>query len=294
VDNPALPERVALKVDRLGSNANSILEAEQATELARYLARSPHVIRMHDVGRLSSPEVTYHVLQLVDGDTLDHLAEIAGKEHASVHRPDEPRNSEAGAREEYRRAMEGSASQGWRRRGRVRPFTHPMGISMGLDILTSVMLWLEEVHELGYAINDLKNGNLMISRRGQLKGIDLDSYSRIHTPADRATDFYFLSVSALMMLLAREGREPSTATRDVFQSNPETLREDILANWPFGDVGRESGGRVETEDVVRFLVRLVKRCRDRSYAHEPESFREDVDGLIRMKRSIQLQEIVLD
>jgi DNA-binding helix-hairpin-helix protein with protein kinase domain len=46
-----------------------------------------------------------------------------------------------------------------------------------MDLLTSIVLWLEEVHALGYAVNDLKNGNLMVSRRGQLKGIDLDTYS---------------------------------------------------------------------------------------------------------------------
>jgi serine/threonine protein kinase len=281
-------------VDRLGRDANAILDAARAAELGRYLARSPHVIRIHDVGRLMPDDVTYHVLQLVDGDTLDHLAEISGREHASVSRPEAPRASHEQVRREYLEAVEGSASQGWRRRRPARPFTHELSVSMALDILTSVMLWLEEVHDLGYAINDLKNGNLMISRRGQLKGIDLDSYSPIRSTADRAPDFYFLSVSALMMMLSSGDRECTSATCDVFQVNAETLRADILECWPFGNVGRESQGRVETEEVVIFLVDLVRRCRNRDYAREPDAFRADVDRLIRLKRSIQLQEIVLD
>ena len=28
-----------------------------------------------------------------------------------------------------------------------------------LDLLSSVLLWLNDVHEVNYAINDLKNGN---------------------------------------------------------------------------------------------------------------------------------------
>jgi len=165
---------------------------------------------------------------------------------------------------------------------------------MALDILTSVVLWLEEVHDLGYAINDLKNGNLMVSRRGQLKGIDLDSYSRIHPPIDRTPDFYFLSVSALMMVLSSGARECAAARCDALRVDLATLRTDMEESWPFEDVGRESGGRVRTSDVVDFLVDLVQRCRNRTYANEPDVFRAEIDRLIRMKRSIQLQEIVLD
>jgi hypothetical protein len=44
------------------------------------------------------------------------------------------------------------------------------------DVLT---LWVEEIHNLNYAINDLKGGNIMIGRRGQLKEIDMDSYSLV-------------------------------------------------------------------------------------------------------------------
>ena len=35
------------------------------------------------------------------------------------------------------------------------PFTHALSPAMLLDLLTSVLLWMEGVHEVGYAINDL-------------------------------------------------------------------------------------------------------------------------------------------
>jgi len=46
-----------------------------------------------------------------------------------------------------------------------QPFEHALSTATVLDLLTSVLLWLEDVHSIGYAINDLKNGNLMMSRR---------------------------------------------------------------------------------------------------------------------------------
>ncbi len=42
----------------------------------------------------------------------------------------------------------------------------------------------------------------MMSRRGQLKGIDLDSYSKTHSPKDKMTDFMFLAVSLILLLFS--------------------------------------------------------------------------------------------
>src|SRR6516225_12281501 len=80
---------------------------------------------------------------------------------------------------------------------------------MILDLVSSILLCLMEVHGLRYAINDLKNGNLMMSRRGQLKGIDLDSYAPVHSTRDKVTDFMFLAVSLVLLLSSAGGRAPS-------------------------------------------------------------------------------------
>ena len=82
------PGRVALKVDRIvGKKKKAILEAEQAMAVGRALARSPHLMRLYDTGKLKGQRFTYHVLQLINGDTLDNLVGVTGTEHASVSRP---------------------------------------------------------------------------------------------------------------------------------------------------------------------------------------------------------------
>src|SRR3982750_617652 len=108
---------------------------------------------------------------------------------------------------------------------------------MVLDLLTSVLLWLGEVHGVGFANNDLKNGNLMMSRRGQLKGIDLDSYSKTHSPKDKMTDFMFLAVSLILLLfnapLSDRGR--NVPWQELIESE-ERLRLGLASAWPFGNV----------------------------------------------------------
>ncbi|HET9933126.1 MAG TPA: serine/threonine-protein kinase, partial [Polyangiaceae bacterium] len=87
-NNPNWPARVALKVDRIiGKKKNAILEAEAAMEVGRRLAGAHHIIRIYDTGKLKGQRFTYHVLQLIDGDTLDDLVGVTGTEHASVSRP---------------------------------------------------------------------------------------------------------------------------------------------------------------------------------------------------------------
>ncbi|HWZ91467.1 MAG TPA: hypothetical protein VNW92_21545, partial [Polyangiaceae bacterium] len=202
-NNPHFPGRVALKVDRiLGKKKNAILEAEEAMVVGRALARSPHLMRLYDTGKLKGQRFTYHVLQLIDGDTLDNLVGVTGTEHASVSRPPSARGSDREAQAEFERAVSSRDSELWRRKRMALPFTHALSTAMVLDLLTSVLLWMEGVHEVGYAINDLKNGNLMMSRRGQLKGIDLDSYAPVHSPKDKVTDFMFLAVSVILLLFS--------------------------------------------------------------------------------------------
>jgi hypothetical protein len=294
--NRSMPERIALKVDRIekGKKKEAIQHADVTMQIARDLSAAPHVIRIYDAGKLEGVKYTYHVLQLVDGDTLDNLAGIAGTEHASVQAPAQPRRSPAETRHEYMTAVAQSAGEAWRWRPNRR-FADQITLAQVLDLLTSILLWLEETHERGYAINDLKNGNLMMSRRGQLKGIDLDAYARIVSPLDRMTDFYFLGISILLLFvnLPRADGAPKLIGEHVLRET-DSLRAAFEEAWSFGDVRVLSDGRVENEEVIALAVNLIHRCRDRTYVDDAGSFSEDINRLGRLKHSIFLDEIVVD
>jgi hypothetical protein len=295
-NNRSFPQRVALKVDRIvGKKKKAILEAEEAMQVGRELAASPHVIRIYDTGKLSGLRFTYHVLQLIDGDTLDNLVGVTGREHASVSRPPSARGTELEAQMEFARAVSQRGGEMWRHERRAAPFTQALSPAMVLDLLTSVLLWLEEVHRTGFANNDLKNGNLMMSRRGQLKGIDLDSYSRIHSPKDKMTDFMFLAVSLVLLVF-----NASVVERDYHLpweeliDNEQRLRAHLARAWPFGDVEALSQGRVSPEELTSLVVALVQRSRQLTYAKKPELFGEDIAWLLDLKRRLLFEEFVLD
>jgi hypothetical protein len=295
--NPHLPRHVAIKIDRIvrGKKKEAIQNAEATMRIGEDLSAAPHVIRVFDAGKLKGKRYTYHLLQVVDGDTLDNLVGISGIEHSSVLRPRRGTRSEREVQQDYLKAVKASTREIWRRQRMTRPFLDPLSLSQTLDLLTSILLWLEEIHQLNYAVNDLKNGNLMISRRGQLKGIDLDAYSLISDPMDRATDFFFLAVSLLLLLLnikkARD--EPMIGCEGLMRSR-DTLREALSGSWPFADVAQLSDGRVVTAQTIELLVDLIQRSRDHSYALAPDLFTADIDRLITLKRAIFGTEIVLD
>jgi hypothetical protein len=295
-NNRAFPERVALKVDRIvGKKKKAILEAEEAMRVGRELAASPHVIRIYDTGKLSGVRFTYHVLQLIDGDTLDNLVGVTGREHASVSRPPSARGSELEAKLEFARAVSSRSSELWRRQRLSSPFTQGLSPAMVLDLLTSVLLWLEEVHRVGFANNDLKNGNLMMSRRGQLKGIDLDSYSKTHSPKDKMTDFMFLAVSLVLLVFNAPvtDRDRHVPWEELIESE-QRLRAHLAAAWPFGDVERFSQGRVARDELTDLMVDLVQRSRQLTYAKRPELFSQDIGRLLDLKRRLLFEEFVFD
>ena len=295
-NNPRYPERLALKVDRIqGKKKKAILEAEQAMRMGRDLASAHHLIRLYDTGKLRGERYTYHVLQLVDGDTLDNLVGVTGTEHASVSRPPRARVSEFEGKIEYERAIQQSGSQAWRRQRVSLPFAHPLSPAMILDLLSSVLLCLEEVHRLNYAINDLKNGNLMMSRRGQLKGIDLDSYAPVQSAKDKVTDFMFLAVSVVLLVFSARGRlyTPRIPWEQLIQDESQ-LRAGVKRAWPFGDIERLSEGRVSEAELADAIVTLVLRSRQLVYAKQPELFSDDVGRLIAIKRRLLPEEMVID
>jgi hypothetical protein len=295
--NPRWPPVVALKVDRVlaGQTRKTIQAVDVAMQIGRDLAPSPHVIRIYDAGQLSRRELTYHILQFIDGETLDNLAELTGKEHASVPRPAGARRSADHASQEYAERVHLSRFEGWRRRSIVHPFTDQLSLSQEADLLTSLLLWVEKVHELGYAVNDLKNGNLMVSRRGQLKGIDLDAYSPIQSSLDRVTDFLFLSTSLLLLRLHLSGhRDVSAIAADRAMRSVDGLRQLLTATWPHGDVAAMSQGRVSTAEVIDTHVDLLHGCRAGTYTDNPQALTRDIDRFILLKRKIFVREMVLD
>ncbi|HYQ45016.1 MAG TPA: hypothetical protein VER11_23680 [Polyangiaceae bacterium] len=295
-NSPNYPGRVALKVDRIvGKKKNAILEAEAAMSVGRALARAPHLMRLYDTGKLKGQRYTYHVLQLINGDTLDNLVGVTGTEHASVSRPPSARASELEARAEFDRAISLRSNELWRRQRMALPFTHALSPAMVMDLLTSVLLWMEAVHDIGYAINDLKNGNLMMSRRGQLKGIDLDSYAPAHSPKDKVTDFMFLAVSVILLLfsapVANRGR--NVPWEGLIESESR-LREGLSEAWPFGNVEQQSDGRVSREELTNVLVDLVHRSRHLIYTKRPELFAEDIGRMVGVKHRLLNEELVID
>ncbi|MCK9590344.1 MAG: hypothetical protein M0Q93_13425, partial [Terrimicrobiaceae bacterium] len=295
--NGSIPERVAVKVDRIrkGRKKEAIEAADTIMAIARGLSKSPHVIRVFDAGHLKKIRSNYHILQIVEGDTLDHLIGVAGSEHTSILRPKLRRASKDEASREFLKSLSGSAGEAWRRDRKSPPFVVPPGLNHALDLLTSTVLWLEEVHNLGFAVNDLKNGNVMLSRRGQFKAIDLDSYSRIYSCLDKLPDFFFLAVSSLQLVTRGSAWEKSARSSDIraLLADPGAVERRLLEVWPYGDIAVQSAGRVTTADVTRFLAGFIDDARSGRFAEDPGRFTAAIDALIFLKRRLTAEEMVL-
>lgn len=293
--NATIPTRVAVKVDRIrkGMKKEAIEAAEIIMDTARGLSSSPHVIRVFDAGKLPGIRASFHVLQLVDGDTLDNLLGIAGAEHSSVMRPPSQRESEQGVQQEFLKALSGSPGEIWRRARGAPPFVTQPDLADMLDLLVSKTLWVEEVHGLGFAVNDLKNGNVMINRRGQFKAIDLDAYSRIFSHLDKMPDFFFLAVSTVQLLTAGQGDLGAGHMKSLF-GDSELLRTFLREQWNFREVPAIREGRFDREELVGFLVRFVEDARTGEFSREPAAFRAAIDALILLKRRLGNQEMVLE
>ena len=297
VGNGSIPGRVAVKVDRIrkGRKKEAIEAADTIMDIAGGLAGSPHVIRVFDAGYMKKIRSNYHILQIVEGDTLDHLIGIAGTEHASILRPTSGRSSPDEAAREFLKSLSGSSGEAWRRNRKSPRFVSPPRLGQIMDILTSKALWIEEVHHLGFAVNDLKNGNVMISRRGQFKAIDLDSYSRIFSRLDKLPDFFFLAVSALQLVTRGCAWEKASTSSEIKEllSDPGTVERRLREIWSYGDLKLQSGGRVTTGDVTGFFAHFIDDARSGRFADDPGQFTNAIDRLIFLKRGLSTEELVL-
>lgn len=290
--NASIPQRVAIKVDRIrrGFKKEAIEAAESIMQTAAGLSASPHMIRVFDAGKLSRNRATYHVIQLVEGDTLDNLLGITGMEHASVLRPGAPSRSKEDITHHFFSSIGSSRSEIWRRARRSLPFVRKPGIVDMFDLLVSKMLWVEEVHRLGFAINDLKNGNVMISRRGQFKGIDLDAYSPIFSQLDKLGDFLFLSVASVQLLVSARAEEEATAN---LVTNRLELRRNLLQVFE-EDLQHAPPSAPDAGELTSYFCGFVEASRSGRLSNDPQAFTEAINQLIQFKRKLGNLEMVLE
>ena len=222
-----LPTRVAVKVARKdGRKWQHIPDNDVVMRIASDLAPVAHMMRQYDGGYLRRLKVPYHVLQLIDGETLDHLVGIAGHEHASKQAQGGLARQQLAS--EVSELFHRSDGERWRGERHGHRFVAGLGFAAALDIVVSMLLWLEGVHGCGYLVNDLKNGNLMMNRRGQLKGIDLDAYAPQVTPIDQLADFMFMAMSIVMFVSA--AANPFRTAKEL----PEEIlrdRQQLAAFW---------------------------------------------------------------
>ena len=79
---------------------------------------------------------------------------LTGGEHGSMRRPTAGRASGEAAEREYLERVQDSKHEAWRRERMIAHFTRPLSLGHILDLFTSVLLWVEEIHNLNYAVND--------------------------------------------------------------------------------------------------------------------------------------------
>jgi hypothetical protein len=280
-----LPTRVAVKVARKdGRTWQHIPDHEVVMRIANDLAPVAHMMRQYDGGFLRRPKVPYHVLQLIDGETLDHLVGIAGHEHASKHAQRGLQQTDLEA--EVSKLFTLSAGERWRGERLGHRFVAGLGFAAALDIVVSMLLWLEGVHSCGYLVNDLKNGNLMMNRRGQLKGIDLDAFAPQAAPIDQLADFLFMAMSIVMFVgAAANPLKPAQALPEALLRDRQQLAAYLNACWDLSE---------EERPALWALSDTVFACASGELIGDHAALRARIDDLIRVKRQLRVEELVMD
>jgi hypothetical protein len=289
--NPSWPERVAVKVDRIYKKRKkeAIQVEDVIMQLSHALSNSPHVISIYDAGLLSK-KYTYHVLQLVaEGETLDELLGIGGTEPTSRPAIFGEENTLQKLRQKFLKPI------GQRSKRKNHRFTRPLTLNETIDVIVSMLLWVEKVHSLGYSINDVKTGNVMINCRGQIKGIDLDFYQKAPSlPQAFMQDFFLLSWACLLLFInaPRKDPLPPESLKEDFgialQSGADFFRDALLQEWKFTDLS--------SKDASSFLdcfTDIISRSRANIYGVNRDLFEQDINRLIYLKRLFFEREIVM-
>jgi hypothetical protein len=136
----------------------------------------------------------------------------------------------------------------------------------------------------------------MMSRRGQIKGIDLDSFSPISSPVDKYTDFMFLAASLVLVVL--HAPEPGGKSLGVdwhkLTESEKLLSRAVSSAWSREAVETLSEGRVHAEELTEVLVRLVRYSKSLVYADDPATFSRDIAELSNVKRRMLHEDFVID
>ena len=291
LSNPNWPQKVAVKVDRIYSTRKdqTIQVKDVMLKLSHDLSYSPHVIRIYDVGLLSKRH-TYHILQVVaEGETLDELLGVGREEPTS--RPNV--FCQESRIQKLKQKLFKPINQSPKRKN--NRFARPLTLIETVDVMISVLLWVEKVHALGYSINDVKTGNIMINCRGLVKGIDLDFYQKAGPfPQALMQDFFLLSWSCLLLLINACRKNPVRVNKlkhafgPALQSGAPQLKELLEEEWSFSDISPEDG-----KDILDCFVDIIIRSRFNAYGKNRDLFEHDINRLIDLKRRFFEREIIL-
>jgi len=291
LSNPSWPERVAVKVDRIyKKRKNQAIQVEAVMlRLSQDLSNSPHVIRVYDTGLLSK-KYTYHVLQLVaEGETLDELLGIGKEEPTSKPGRFSQQETLGQLKQKFLKPITQLPKK------KNHRFARPLTLNETIDVMVSMLLWVEKVHMLGYTINDIKTGNVMINCRGQLKGIDLDFYQKsANLPQAYMQDFFLLSWSCLFLLInAPRGKAlPVKRLKAAFgaalQDGADSLRKALATEWLFRDLSATDG-----QQILDCFVEIIFRMRTNVYGAHRDLFEHDINKLVYLKRLFFEREIIL-
>jgi hypothetical protein len=291
LSNPSWPERVAVKVDRIyKKRKKQAIQVEAVMlRLTQDLSNSPHVIRVYDTGLLSK-KYTYHVLQLVaEGETLDELLGIGKEEPTSKPGKFSQEETLGQLKQKFLKPVIQLPKK------KNHRFARPLTLNETIDVMVSLLLWVEKVHMLGYTVNDIKTGNVMINCRGQLKGIDLDFYQKSpNLPQAYMQDFFLLSWSCLFLLINAPRGEALPVKRlkaefgDALQDGADALAKALAAEWLFKDLNATDG-----RQILDCFLELIFRMRTNVYGAHRELFEHDINKLVYLKRLFFEREIIL-
>lgn len=256
--NKAWPRDLAIKVDRIYRimQKSSIKTQEDIMALSRDLSNSPHVIRIRDSGILDD-KYTYHILQLVDGMNLDDLLGIAGRDSPGAAKLPKPKNLIEKVANMFMPA------QDWATRAKYRTNTiikQHLSLRQTLDIVISILLKVEKIHKLGYSLSDLKTGNVMISRSGWLKGIDLDDYKKIpDDPRFLMQDFFLLSKTIFFVYCYATGNQVISKKEFIAMAQgwPEEIRQKMLEA-----IEKDKGEYIKAENIFNILYYYFPEAKD--------------------------------
>ena len=287
-NNPAWPKRVAVKVDRIYKkrSTQAIKASDEIMELGNNLSFVPSIIRVFAGGKLSA-KYTYHVLEMVDGAELDALISIDEREAVVVKKETKIQKLLRKARKPIHKSPE--------RQKRLQEtgatFTSPVTLNQVLALFIGIMRLVEDVHALRYTINDLKTGNMMISRRGLLQGIDLDDYKPASPfPMEYIGDFKNLEY-ALLLIVLNAGTSRKITLQDLRpileQGGYPAVKQSIMERWEFPDLTLEEG-----MPILDHFIRIFTMARSNTYAHDRKMLDSDINQLIEFRRMHFMRQLV--